>query len=234
MRYDELLAARRAALPNAPRVEAKNATPSIRNLAQALTSARSALAVPVVSAAPSLWSPGAPLSPDEAAALARALDDAEAPALALAVGDSHETLARACAAAGSMPVLRADPLLEEGEVFATRALGADGVLLVARALGPRLGRLVQAARATHMLALVLALSPEEARAAEAAGAAGIALDLRDDVAAILPAIGRRAVVVGLAFSASRATVAAEEGRLDAILALVSAASAADDWRALTG
>src|SRR5882724_5680954 len=107
---------------------------------------------------------------------ARALDEAEAAALALAPGVDLAPLA-AVARAVSIPVLRADFLAEEYRVYESRSAGADAVLLRASALPPELlARLVQAATSTHMAACVACASAAEIARAGAARAPVVVLD----------------------------------------------------------
>ncbi len=233
MAYDEVLLERRAQIARAARVSEKDATPSIRNLAQTLTSGRAAVVVPVLNAAFSLWGATESWDAESVAKVTAEFDDAEAPAQALCIGDRHDLLAQASRAAGSLPLLRADLLLEEHEVFASRALGADGVLFLASALGAQLSRCVRAARATHMLPVVLVTSPEECSAAQSAGAGAVAFDLRADVASLFPLIPARALGVGLLFGeSSRAELARYEGKLDAVLAVAGAVDPVAAWRRL--
>src|ERR1700694_5416069 len=126
-------------------------TPSIRNFAHAIDRQRQALErIPLLDVT----------RPDLVEA-ARALDEAEAAALALAPGADLAPLA-AAARAGSIPVLRTDSLAEEFRTYESRSAGADAVLLRASALPPELlARLVQAATSTHMAACVGCGSAEE-------------------------------------------------------------------------
>jgi len=139
-------------------------TPSIRNFAQAIDRQRQALErIPLLDSR----QPGV----EEAA---RALDEAEAAAIAIAGGDA-EALARA-AHAVSIPVLRADPLAEEYRIYESRTAGADAVLLRAAAVPEEvLARLVLAATSTHMAACVECANAAEVARAAAARAPVIAL-----------------------------------------------------------
>src|SRR5207249_6691397 len=110
--------------------------------------------------------------------LCRALDEAEVAALALSVDDPESELALFAEAARalSVPVLRADLLLEEFQIFESRAAGADAVLLHAALLeGPLLLRLCDAARSTHMAACVSCATAAELERAVAARAAVLAV-----------------------------------------------------------
>jgi indole-3-glycerol phosphate synthase len=141
-------------------------TPSIRNFAQAIDRQRQALErIPLLD----------PARPDLVAA-ARALDDAEAAAIAVPAGADILPLA-SVASAVSIPVLRADFLAEEFRVYESRSAGADAVLLRASALPQEvLTRLVQAATSTHMAACVACASAEEVARAAASRAPVIALE----------------------------------------------------------
>ncbi len=75
-----------------------------------------------------------------------------------------------------IPVLRADLMLEEFQIYQSRAAGADAVLLYARALTPELlARLAQAASSAHMTAVVNCDSPEHVARAAAARVQVLAL-----------------------------------------------------------
>src|SRR6266849_5610778 len=165
MRMDEA-AVRRRREQNlaAARPDTRGIAPSIRNFAQAIDRQRQAIErVPVLAAS----------RPDLSEA-ARGLDEAEVAALAIAVDDPPAelvALARA-AQAVSVPVLRCDLLLEEFQVYESRAAGADAVLLHAELLpGEQLERLCGVARpragealfaAVPRRILVLALDPAAA------------------------------------------------------------------------
>ena len=171
-------------------------TPSIRNFAHAIDRQRQALErIPLLDSR----QPGV----EEAA---RALDEAEAAAIAVSGGDA-EGLARV-ARAVSIPVLRADALAEEYRIYESRGAGADAVLLRAAAVpGEVLARLVQAASSTHMAACV-----ECANAAEI----GRATAARAPVIALAPAllhlpVPPRTLVLALSFSPG------VRGRADAAL-----------------
>src|SRR5437899_11156596 len=117
-------------------------TPSIRNFAHAIDRQRQAVErIPLLDAGRS-----------DIAEAARALDEAEAAAIAVTAGDD---LARfgVAARAVSIPVMRADLLAEEFRIYESRTAGADAVLLRAGAVPPELlARLIQAATSTHMAA----------------------------------------------------------------------------------
>ena len=140
-------------------------TPSIRNFAHAIDRQRQALErIPLLEAK----------SGQAAAASARALDEAEAAAVALRGGDLAALAA--VSRAVTVPVLRADVLAEEYRIYESRSAGADAVLLRADAVpAEMLARLVQAASSTHMAACVECSSEAEIARAAAAGAPVIAL-----------------------------------------------------------
>jgi len=203
MRMDEA-AVRRRREQNlaAARPDTRGIAPSIRNFAQAIDRQRQAIErVPVLAAS----------RPDLSEA-ARGLDEAEVAALAIAVDDPPAelvALARA-AQAVSVPVLRCDLLLEEFQVYESRAAGADAVLLHAELLpGEQLERLCGAARATHMAACVACGTPEEVQRAAAARAAAVALPRAGE--ALFAAVPRRILVLALD------PAAAVRGRADALL-----------------
>ncbi|HYS07462.1 MAG TPA: hypothetical protein VEP66_01910 [Myxococcales bacterium] len=141
-------------------------TPSIRNFALAIDRQRQALErIPLLDAR----------RPDLVEA-ARALDEAEAAALAFSAANDLDAFA-AAARAVSIPVLRADPLAEEFRIYESRSAGADAVLFRAGAVPPQvLGRLIQAASSTHMAACVVCSTPEEIARAAAARAPILALE----------------------------------------------------------
>jgi indole-3-glycerol phosphate synthase len=197
---DELIARRRKQNLAAPRQDARGVTPSIRSFAQAIDRQRQGLErVPLLRAArPDLLQ------------VARALDEAEVAALALSLDDPQEELPlfAEVARAVSVPVLRADLILEEFQVYESRAAGADAVLIHARAVSPDLlGRLAQAAKGTHMAACVACRSTEEIARAAALKVAVLALP-EELLSAQVP---QRMLVLGLAPSAGA------RGLADAVL-----------------
>jgi indole-3-glycerol phosphate synthase len=202
----------------AGRPDTRSIAPSIRSFGQAIDRQRQAVEhVPVLAAS----RPGL----TEAA---RALDEAEVAALAISVDDAQVELPAFAQAAQavSVPVLRCDLLLEEFQVYESRAAGADAVLLHAALLpGEQLERLCGAARATHMAACVACETPEEVLRAAGARAAAVALPRgSEDLFAAVP---RRVLVLAL----DRA--AAVRGRADAFLdeAIGSARNPAAAFRA---
>ncbi len=79
-----------------------------------------------------------------------------------------------------VPVLRKDFLLEEYQVYESRVLGADSILLIARLLNAKeLTTLIGVARSLHMEPLVEVHSEEEARLAVGCGAAVVGVNNRD-------------------------------------------------------
>ena len=202
MRVDEMTLRRRQEQNlAAPRPDTRAITPSIRNFAQAIDRQRQTVEhVPLLIA-------GKPGLID----VARALDEAEVAALAIAV-DAREELSSlsAAAAAISVPVLRCDLLLEEFQVYESRAAGADAVLLHARLLpGAQLARLCGAARSTHMAACVACDTAAEIQRAATARAAAVALARADEE--LFAAVPRRLLVLALD------PAAAVLGRVDALL-----------------
>lgn len=185
------LARRRQQNLTALRTDARAVAPSIRNFAQAIDRQRAQVErIPVLRAArPGLTALAAGLDAAEVAALALELDDPQAELRAFADA----------ARAVNVPVLRTDLVLEEFQVYETRAAGGDAVLLVAAALpGELLARLCSIAASTHMTACVLC---------EDAGELGRALAARAPVVALrdlsLP-VPRRTLVLALAPAASGA------------------------------
>jgi len=197
------LSRRRAQNLAAPRADPRGLVPSIRSFAQALDRQRQALEpVPVVS-----------LALPDCEAIARALDEAEVAALALVAEEPQADLARlaSIARASSVPLLRADLLLEEFQIHQSRAAGADAVLLHASLLpGDSLARLCGAARATHMDACVVCTSAEEMDRAVAARAPSLALG--GDAPSLAARAPRRLTL--LAVAGDPTTL---RGKLDAVL-----------------
>jgi indole-3-glycerol phosphate synthase len=150
-----------------PRQDARGVTPSIRSFAQAID--RQALErVPLLKAS----------RPDLVEA-ARALDEAEVAALAISLDDPQAELRRFAEAARavSVPVLRADLVLEEFQVYESRAAGADALLLHARVLtAESLARLAQAASSTHMVPCIVCENADDIARAAALRAQVIALE----------------------------------------------------------
>lgn len=103
-----------------------------------------------------------------------------------------------------LPILRKDFLVDEADIWESRAMGADAILLIVRILGEQLGRLLAVSQEAGLEALVEVHDAAEARAAVAAGAELIGINNRDldslktDVgvsARLLPLVAGHAVVV---------------------------------------
>jgi indole-3-glycerol phosphate synthase len=181
-------------------------TPSIRNFAHAIDRQRQALErIPLLDA-----------SRVDLVEVARALDQAEAAAIALPGGAELAALA-AVSGAVSVPVLRADLLADEFRIYESRSAGADAVLLSASAVPPELlARLVQAASSTHMAACVACKNAEEIGRAAAARAPVVALE----PGLLQLSVPPRTLVLALAFAPDA------RGRADAALdpSLIDAAA----------
>ena len=78
-----------------------------------------------------------------------------------------------------LPLLCKDFVLDERQLDLARAWGADAVLLIARCLGDRLGRLVDESRARELEPLVEVRSEAEAARAIATGASLVGVNARD-------------------------------------------------------
>lgn len=78
-----------------------------------------------------------------------------------------------------LPVLRKDFIVDEFQILEARAAGADAVLLIVRALGPRLDHMLRASRALSMDALVEVYDENDVETALAAGASLIGVNNRD-------------------------------------------------------
>ena len=200
----------------APRTDARAVTPSIRSFALAIDRQRAAVErIPVLRAARrGLTALAAALDGAEVAAIAFALDDPQAELVAFAEA----------ASAVSVPVLRTDLILEEFQIYETRAAGGDALLLSARALpGELLSRLCAVTASTHMIACVICEDAADLSRALAARAGVLAL--RD---LTLP-VPRRALLLALDLTAASGVDAA----LDTVLG-DSADPAADFRRHLDG
>lgn len=147
-----------------------------------LASSRCGVIAEVKRASPSA---GALLRPDlDPGALAAAYADAGAVAISVltepeffrgAPEDLVEVRARV-----ELPLLRKDFVVGEYQVIESRALGADGVLLIAATLAPdEIDRLVRAVREEGMQALVEVHDEREIAAALEAGADLIGVNSRD-------------------------------------------------------
>lgn len=94
--------------------------------------------------------------------------------------DGSDEDLREARAASSIPVLRKDFVVDPYQVWEARALGADAVLLIARALaGPRLAELRALATELGMTALVEVHNEAELETACAIGASVIGVNNRD-------------------------------------------------------
>ena len=83
-------------------------------------------------------------------------------------------------AACSLPLLCKEFVIDESQLDAARAYGADAVLLIARCLsGARLGELTRAARERQLEPFVEVVNDEESKQAVAAGATLIGVNARD-------------------------------------------------------
>lgn len=87
---------------------------------------------------------------------------------------------RGTRAAVPLPVIRKDFLFDEYQVYESRALGADGLLLITRIIDPKsLRTLIGVTRSLHMEALVEVRSEDDLRKAIDCGAAIIGVNNRD-------------------------------------------------------
>lgn len=93
-------------------------------------------------------------------------------------GGSIEDL-RSAAARSSVPVLLKDFILDEVQILEARAAGAAAVLLIVRALGPRLPRLLHYTAGLGLAALVEVHTENELRTALDAGASVVGVNSRD-------------------------------------------------------
>ena len=215
---EDAVARRKRQNLSAPRVAVSAVTPSIRSFAQAIDRQRRDVErVPLLQGARA-----------DLVATCQALDAAEVAAVAVAIDDAAAELSRFAEAAreSSVPVLRADLVLEEFQVYESRAAGADAVLLWASLLDEeRLSRLVSAARSTHMSPCVACASAAEIARAAAARAEVIALSAAADGSApeaLLAQVPKRAMVLVLParlLDGAPAAAAVEplRGRADAVL-----------------
>jgi len=165
---DRLLAEKQAEIRALEGLRLAEVTPSRRDFAQFVATQKQGIALvprlqrrnPVTGRS---W-PGVDLP-----ALARALDDCGAPALAVATaalyGGSVDDI-RAVAQAAEAPILRDDLCLHPNQVYQARLCGADAVVLPAAHLpADRLAELAQISRSMHMMAVVEVCSIGELPAA---------------------------------------------------------------------
>ena len=116
--------------------------------------------------------------------LARAYAAADAAALSVLTDarfflGSPANLEEARSAVG-LPILRKDFLFDEFQIYRSRALGADAVLLIARILEPKLlTTLIGVSRSLNMEALVEVHSEEDLRKALDCGASLVGVNNRD-------------------------------------------------------
>jgi indole-3-glycerol phosphate synthase len=151
------------------------------------------------------------------------------------------------ASAAGLPVIRKDFLLDQFQLFESRAFGADAVLLIVRVLGDELAKLIHSAQALGMDALVEVHDDADLDRALDAGAGLIGVNHRDlttfeidpeRTAKLAPRVPEDAVLVALSGVASRSEVeelAAAGAR--AVLvgeALVTAADPAAKLKELRG
>ena len=78
-----------------------------------------------------------------------------------------------------LPVLRKDFIIDPLQVYETRAVGADAILLIVRALGPRLFEFIALSEALGLCPLVEVHTEEELQAALAAKAEMIGINNRN-------------------------------------------------------
>jgi hypothetical protein len=139
---------------SAPRQDARGVAPSIRSFALAIDRQRQGLErIPVLSGS----------RPDLVGAF-RALDEAEVAAIAVSLEEPQAELGRLqeAARAVAVPVLRVDLIIEEFQIYESRAAGIDAVLLHAGMVPPELlARMAQAAKGTHMAACIACASEQE-------------------------------------------------------------------------
>ncbi len=161
-------------------------------------------------------------------------------------GGSVEDLRQAVAKA-NVPVLLKDFVLDEVQIVEARAAGAAAVLLIVRAVGPRLQRLLRFAEQLRLTPLVEVHSLIELSAAIDAGASVIGVNSRDldtftiDSAAALRIVSKVpagcTVVAESGMSRKAEVEQAAEAGADAVLIGTALSAAADPGgllRELTG
>jgi indole-3-glycerol phosphate synthase len=206
------------ARPLAPAVTRAELRPSIRDFTQYLGVGRATLGViPLLLRRDPRR--GVSVTMDDLTACARAFDELEVPALAVAT--EPEALAgclddlAAVAATVAAPVLRYDCVADEERLYESRLAGADAVLVPLAVAGDALAHLVALARAIHVVVLAEVATRAECALALAAGAPVIALAtgalaLAADIPARWPVIAQEDV-------AEPAGLARLRGHADAIL-----------------
>lgn len=136
-----------------------------------------------------------------------------------------------------LPVLRKDFIVDPFQVHESRAVGADALLLIVRALGAELDDLLRSTRALGMDALVEVFDEPDLERALAAGADLIGVNHRDletfevdpeRTAKLVPQIPDGVTIVSLSGVTSRAEVlAVEAAGAHAVLVGESLVTAAD-------
>ena len=93
---------------------------------------------------------------------------------------AHLTAIKESGAAGRLPLLRKDFIFDPYQVYETRAMGADGLLLIAAVLSPELlKRLLETAQSLWLQCLVEVHTEGELQTALDAGAEIIGINNRD-------------------------------------------------------
>jgi indole-3-glycerol phosphate synthase len=218
-----------------------------RGFAAALAGGEVAVIAEIKRASPA----AGPLNPDlNAARLAKAYAEGGASAISVLTEPDHFQGSLEDLEAGrtaGLPVLRKDFVLVELQVLESRAVGADAVLLIVKAVGDELPGLVAVTETLGMDPLVEVHDEAELERAVEAGATLIGVNHRDldtfevdpdRTAKLARLIPSGSVLVALSGVADRAGVEAlAEAGVDAVLvgeSLVRAADAAAKLRALRG
>ncbi len=183
---DQIIATVRRRIPDlaARSAELRSAalrSPPVRSLTAAVTAPGARVIAEVKRRSPSRGV----LAPDlDPAALAAAYQSGGAAAISVLTepeffGGSIADL-RAAAAAVNVPVLRKDFMLDPAQIWESRAIGADAVLLIVAALEDHmLARLIATAAEAGIEALVEIHDEVEAERARAAGASLVGVNARD-------------------------------------------------------
>lgn len=245
----EAVAASRAARPLATLRADAAAAPPVRDFAGAIRRGRGASGPVRVIAEVKRASPSAGIlrEPFDPAGLAAAYAAAGAAALSVLTDGpffqgAPEHLVAARRAAG-LPTLRKDFVLDPYQVYETRALGADALLLIVAALeAPALRDLLAVTREAGLAALTEVHTAGELETALAAGATLLGINNRDlrtfrvDLGVtfdLLPKVPQEIPVVSESGIASRADVARlEAAGVDAVLVGEVFLRAADPGAAL--